>query len=125
MLPTNTSVVIRIREWIDKVSDSRPVKILGILSAVITIFVFGVTYFTHRQPAASNPVKARAPVASKMPDQVQKTNLKPKSQPLVRRVVQISYGAQSPNVSGVGGNVDIRYGSQMGASPEQPAETGK
>lgn len=33
--------------------------------------------------------------------------------------VQTSHGAQSPNMSGVGGNVDIRYGSPAaGNSPE-------
>ena len=123
-----TNKTAAIREWIDKVCDSRPVKILAILSAVITVFVFCLTYFEHRQPAAGDSVETvetSAPVASKMPDRVQEINLKPKSAPLVPSVVQISQGAQSPNVSGVGGNVDIRYGSPVGVGSEQPTETGK
>lgn len=37
--------------------------------------------------------------------------------------IQISHGAQSPNVSGVRGNVDIRYGAATAASEEKLPET--
>lgn len=36
--------------------------------------------------------------------------------------VQVSQGAQSPNVSGVRGNVDIRYGSLAAVGPEKLPE---
>lgn len=37
--------------------------------------------------------------------------------------IQTSHGAQSPNVSGVRGNVDIRYGAATAASEEKLPET--
>jgi len=101
--------------FLQRVCDSSPAKTVGLVSAVIGLFSLGS--ILHKQPAGL--IKETAPAVFTAPGGSGTTPL-PRSTP--RSTVQSSYGAQSPNVSGVQHGVQIQYASTAVPMPEGSPE---
>ena len=91
------------RSLLNKICDSTPAKVAGLVASIIAIC--GLASMFHKLPAKP----AALPVATTV-------------QVMTQPTVQSSSGSQSPNISNVGGSVDIHYGSTPSPSAKKDRE---
>lgn len=127
------------RSFLYKVCDSSLAKTVCLVSAVVTLLGLGSIH--HKQPAVTiqSSSGAQSPNVSGVQHDVQiryastavgmpegspqhTSPVAPTFSARAGSTIQISHGAQSPNIDSVGGNVDIRYGPSTAASEQKLAE---
>jgi len=115
--------VAKIVTLLQRVCESLPMKIVAIVSALVTIGTL-THRLVHHQQSANAPERSMTFVSARGPKESPVTG-PVVQQPLAARfTVQNSYGAQSPNVSDVNRDVHIKYRTQLGeASQKSRANT--
>jgi hypothetical protein len=105
--------------------DSPVARLVYFVSAIVTIFMFVIST-VQRQPAGTTNVTLLSKTLSSAPaDRIAATTIPPVPRGASVRptTVQTSRGVQSPNLSNVKQNVNIRYGSTtVTETPEASAK---
>jgi len=110
--------------FLHKMCDSVPIKILGVVSAVISITVVVSNSINKHQPrdksaSVESRMLALTPPPSTSSRALPSDSIRPHSG---RSTTQISHGPQSQNVSGVRGKVNIQYASPTAGRAERATE---
>lgn len=100
-----------------KVLDSLPSKIVGLAASILTVGVV-INSYLPQGPVPPRPLPAPGPQSIEGSRVPAPTVLR-SSHAQVRSITQTSFGSRSPNISGVGGEVGIKYDLSTDARPSR------